>query len=888
MCINLASRLQEKARAGEVLVGPSCRQLCDGVAEFEPVGPFELKGIGSVPAWRLDRLLEVHATLRPPFVGRALELATLGQAFDRSRSGIPTFVLIVGPPGQGKSRLVGEFVDSVRGKAQLFIARCRPDDEKALENPFRQLLELRGASPTTEDLRKRLDLLISDPTERGRVLRALAHSSGLELSPELLAVRVSTRESEFLHGWSEYLDALSHERPVVAHLEDLQWAEPGFTRVMSRLAEKGSAPLLIVATSRPETLGAVALRPSPNLVQIDLGPLDPEAAEALARNVGTFDPASVERSQGNPLFLLELARASDHPGPLPLTIQAAIGAHLDALATDDRVLLSFAAVVGEEFLAREVAILADRPPAEVTASLARLAHLRYIAAADGGFRFHHRLVRDVAYLSLTTEDRLRLHARFAQDVAPVNEVETAAQHWWVALGSRESEWVWRDDPERAEFRHSAFEAQVASAQRHLEMGGADRALEVAGRASQLAVGVEEAGRADWLTASIHAARGEGNQAWEAWQRILDEYAKANQAPPLKVYQRMVRQACWIWGTFRRLPRAEEVVALMDEGIRLARANNDALAVANLLVCRRGFVGSAPGLPEALEAASTTTDLSALGEVLVAFATVQSLEGDLEGSLETWNRIDSLIHRGAAVDLHEMYLWRFMALFQAGELAEARRVANRAHELSRYESPHYRTHTHGMLAWVAAAQGDWVEVKQHAAETEKLVTDNPSLGFCLVGAGCVGWGSVCRVREGGTLPNDLEALVARMVPESKPIQASVLFLPSAMTGSDRFLREANGAYQASTQFWNRQEWDQFGVNLDIGLTVLERWNDLEPYLDKLAAVGHRGGHLCAALRSAILEERASAGGGPQPRHEELRRLGYTGLSDLLSFRPNPPK
>ena len=885
ICVNLASRLQEKAAPGEVIVGPSCHELVARLAELEGVGPFELKGLGPVSGWRLVRLLEAHATLRPEFVGRLAELDRLAQAYDRALSGHPTFVLVVGPPGQGKTRLVEEFVEPLRARIELLYARCRPDDERGSENPLRQLLQSDGPLSNAADFGKRLEPLIADPEERARSLRSLAHSAGIELAPELLQVRVSTRELEFVRGWTHYLEALSHRRPVVVRLEDVQWAEPSVIRLMSRLEENGSSRLLVIATTRPETLGAVALRPSPNLVQLDLGPLDPESANALARSVGSFDTESLERAQGNPLFLLELARSLVHPGTVPLTIQAAIGAHLDSLAPDDRSLLGSASVIGDEFQAREVASVTGRPPADVSAALARLSHLRYVAFEDGRFRFHHRLVRDVAYSRLSAADRLRLHARFAQEGLPVQDVEAVAHHWWVAMGSPESEWVWKDDPDRALFRQEAFNAQLASARRHFERAASDRALEVARRAVSLAIGGEEAAQAEGLIADIHALRGEGDEAWSGWHRVIDAYQKADLPVPAQVYVRMVRQACWIWGTFRQLPKPEEVVALIDEGSRIARASGNALALANLLICRRGFLGSAPELSEVLDAAQSNPDLSAVGELLVELATVQTLEGDLAASLATCDRVDLLIGRGAKVDEHQTMLWRFLAQYHAGDLAAAEAAAKRSEGLMPSQNPHYQSHTLGMLSCVAAAHGQWEELKRLSAATEKLATDNPSRGFCLVGAGALAWGSVAEIVPGGQGRETLEPLVNRMVPESGAIRASVLFLPSAMVGQDRWLRDAQEAFQMTTQFWNRQEWDPFGVNVAVGLTVLERWGELAPYLERLDRVGAHGGRLCAALRDAILEEQAGAHGGPTPRHVALRGLGYKGLSDLLSFRPS---
>jgi len=38
-----------------------------------------------------------------------------------------------------------------------------------------------------------------------------------------------------------------------------------------------------------------------------------------------------------------------------------------------------------------------------------------------------------------------------------------------------------------------------------------------------------------------------------------------------------------------------------------------------------------------------------------------------------------------------------------------------------------------------------------------------------------------------------------------------------------------------------------------------------------------------MAAALREEIAAANGGPKPRHDELRSLGYDGVSQLLSYR-----
>ncbi len=107
--VNIAARLQQRAEPGEILVGPTAREATAGVAELEPLPEIELKGIGKVAAWRLVRV-GAPATTKLPFVGRQAELALLALAHQRAQQGRSVLAVVSGPPGQGKTRLVQEFL----------------------------------------------------------------------------------------------------------------------------------------------------------------------------------------------------------------------------------------------------------------------------------------------------------------------------------------------------------------------------------------------------------------------------------------------------------------------------------------------------------------------------------------------------------------------------------------------------------------------------------------------------------------------------------------------------------------------------------------------------------------------------------------------------------
>jgi len=89
--VNVAARLEQSARSGEVLIGEATERLVRGLVRVEPVAPLELKGkTEPVPAFRVLELLgDVPAFTRPigaPFVGRRDELEQLERV--RARRGV--------------------------------------------------------------------------------------------------------------------------------------------------------------------------------------------------------------------------------------------------------------------------------------------------------------------------------------------------------------------------------------------------------------------------------------------------------------------------------------------------------------------------------------------------------------------------------------------------------------------------------------------------------------------------------------------------------------------------------------------------------------------------------------------------------------------------------
>jgi class 3 adenylate cyclase len=397
--VNIASRLERSASAGEILLGDATLRLVRDAVDTEPL---ELTVKGKPEPVAAHRLLELDAAatglarhLERPMVGRVRERDRLLADFaDAAEARTCRMFTLIGPAGIGKSRLVADFLEQVGDTATVAASRALPYGEGITYWPLAEILDQLGLD--------QVEAIRSSPAET------------------LLATR-------------PMLERVAESRPLILVFDDLQWAEAPMLDLVDHIADwSKSVPIYLLCVARPELLDK---RPGwgggkLNATSILLEPLEAEDAAALATSVlGGVElaPALRERilatAEGNPLYLEEmavLARDSDGPVNVPPTIHALLQARLDGLTERERTVVQRGAVEGKLFhRGGVVALAAETLREEIPGQLLSLVRKELVRPAralipgDDAYRFRHLLIRDTAYEALPKAVRAELHERFA-------------------------------------------------------------------------------------------------------------------------------------------------------------------------------------------------------------------------------------------------------------------------------------------------------------------------------------------------------------------------------------------------------------------------------------------------------------------------------------------
>lgn len=407
-------------------------------------------------------LVRRTASERWATVGREREEAALDGLLDRAEQGETASALLVGEPGIGKSRLVEQLAARAGERGfQVAVGRCSQDDGAPPLWPWVSLLhglvESRGGALDAE-----LEAALSGAGP------AVQHDGGAGVAA--------------FRTWQSIAAAVTSaaaDAPVLLVLDDLHWADTATLRALNHLLST-AAPgprLAVVATRRPfpEPQGPLAevgeTLARRQAVRLDLTGLDEQEATRLLTAVAgdTVPQPSLaawrDRAEGNPFFLIELARLGQadltageppdagRPVAVPVTVRDVIVRRVESLPEPTRSLLLLAGVLGRRFSLDLLAVVAGQDPDEVDEALQPARQSGLLVDVDAGTAaFTHALTRDAVLDSARPTRVARLHAQVAHALdadpaatallRPEERVAELARHW-LAAGPTHAARAWR-------------------------------------------------------------------------------------------------------------------------------------------------------------------------------------------------------------------------------------------------------------------------------------------------------------------------------------------------------------------------------------------------------------------------------------------------------------
>jgi DNA-binding CsgD family transcriptional regulator len=376
---------------------------------------------------------------------RETELAALSAALAAARSGAGGLVVLEGPAGIGKSRLLAE-ARVMAGEHGMTVLTARGIDLER-DAPFGIAADLLAATLAKADE-------AGPQGERARLLSGQAALAAALFDPE---VPPSADSSAFLRGlyWltvNVAAGAPHEERPggLLIEVDDAQWADrlslSYLAYLAARIDELPAVLMVAVRSGEPaadqQTLdwlrdrsGRALLRPralSPGAIA-QMATAEMSTGGLPAAELPGVDPAftraCAEVTGGNPFLATELLRALHADGIAP-TANAV--AQVRSLVPDSvlRAVLVRLARLGEpaEQLAKAVAVLGNRAPMRQARLLAgldaapaeqaadRLASAHIMAPGEP-LRFAHPLIAGSVYADIPAFARARAHRRAADLLA---------------------------------------------------------------------------------------------------------------------------------------------------------------------------------------------------------------------------------------------------------------------------------------------------------------------------------------------------------------------------------------------------------------------------------------------------------------------------------------
>ncbi|TFW00351.1 LuxR family transcriptional regulator [Leifsonia flava] len=614
-------------------------------------------------------------------VGREGDLERLRGLLEAVADGVPRTAVIGGEAGIGKTRLLAEFTASV--PPEVLVLRGQSVDLGTVAAPY---------APVKDVLRS---LIAEVGAEAVMNAAGPGRPALTALLPELAQGDTDAGSSAQLHeAVAVVLERFSHDRSVVAVVEDLHWIDAAsltLLRFLIRAVRRGRLLLVLTYRSDDVTRGhpvrgfLTELDRGRAVDRWELARLTKAQVRRQVKAIlgGVPDPdllaRTAARSEGVPFFVEELLGLDTCPTDdgLPDTLRDLLLARYERLEPGTQAVLRLLAAGGVRVPHELIAAVHSGAAEDLDAAIREAVFASVLVAGDDDYAFRHALVREAIHAELLPGERGRFHAAYAEALertAGSRRVAAEISYHWMAAHVPEK--AFPATLAAREEARAAFAYATAG-----QMG--ERALELW---DQVAEPERVAGmnRLELLGRTSSHLRNAGEN--ERSLALID-LALADGSPdrPLQ-YARALRDKAYYLGNAGRtgtVPLLEQAVALVPPGSpgELRATMLTALA-GRLMIEGRAQEAIAMATDASTEAAAAGSDrYSSVAHNIAGVSMVHN--GDVEGGLAELerarvlgdgDRVAGLRYRVNISDVHYL-LGRYRSAVQLAEsgLARAREL-----------------------------------------------------------------------------------------------------------------------------------------------------------------------------------------------------------------------
>ena len=344
----------------------------------------------------------------PPIRGRAGELTVVGAlvtALVQRRGGV---LVIEGPPGIGKSRLLTEV---------MALA-----DKAGVRTLFGEAFEYQQTVPFFSLFMATLHA--DPPVGDAGALRRLGGSADLRYW--------------VVHDLADAIYAAAAQTPLAIVLEDIHWADNStLVALRSLVTARPDMPVLWVLTARTGAGGPVLQDTLLMLQRADatvvrLGAMSPDAVADMVQDVvrANADESLLSlaaKAHGNPFLVRELVGGLGEEGrldvsggravasgqALPRRLGASMQQRLDQLSNGAGEVVRVAAVLPDRFSVGLLAAMLERQPASLMSAVQEAVGADLLVEDGEQLRFRHDLLREATRQSLTESLRRAMERQAA-------------------------------------------------------------------------------------------------------------------------------------------------------------------------------------------------------------------------------------------------------------------------------------------------------------------------------------------------------------------------------------------------------------------------------------------------------------------------------------------